>query len=681
VLLIRALSQGGGVREAILEATRFVEEFPDDAVVRRLRADAFKSNLQMEEAIADLDVLIERSPKDPLLLQAKIDLLGEADRLDEARRVLAAQLEITQASDVVPEVASQFCASAARFEREHGDAGRALELLETCLERDPKDPTLILERVDVLDDEGREAEATDFLIARGKETLTRFRVQYALAKRLAALDREEEAEAVLREAGKNVGGAQPLLALADLRVARRDLAGAAGAVVEAIRSELGRGPGDADFDWKSIPPEALFAFGDVFISAEDYGHAEEIVAVLDEPAYSLLLEGRLALMKREPKRALELYEKAFRLWPANSGARYLAGVAAMKLGEFDRATALYQDALRADPEANDAGLVLGRMQLAQGYPGAAFDTLEVFLRKNEDHPHAIRDFATAAMDAGLFQYAEAARARLAEDIQWVGIAIADHARDLAQARGPEEARKYLESSRELFTSTHFEALWTWVETLNALGRLDEAQKKVEGLHRAKPDAAGYAVVWARVLALRGDWEEAKSVLVPVVAAEPGLVAAQRDLGRVLVALGETDEAIEHFDHADRIDPLDAEAGYLACVAREKRARAGDALACFERFVTRNPWHVEGLYAAARLSRAAGDRGDAPRILALQAHRFVEAAPASILPGLAQMLVEVGEPGAAAEIAARAAAHGGAGPAEAAGSVGAATPKNDGKGGP
>ncbi len=662
-ILVRALAYGGGVAEAIREASHVLDEFPDNANVRRLRADAYKSNRQMDAALADLDLLVVQNPKDPRLLEAKIDLLTEMERFDEARAAIGTLRELTQAEDVAPEVAAHFCAAAARFEHDRGRSDQALDQLSDCLERYPKDPTVILSRVDVLDGSGRESEATEFLISAGRDTLSRFRVQYALATRLAGLDRTDEAEKVLLEAAKNVGGAQPLLALADQRVARRDLAGAAQAVVDAIRNELGKGPGDPDFEWKAIPAEALFAFGDVFISAEDYDRAKEIIAVLDEQAYSLLLRARLALATGDPKQALELYEEAFRLWPANSGARYLAGVAAIEVGEFERAMTLYQDALRADPEANDAGIVLARMQLAQGQAGAAFDTLEVFLRKNKEHPQALRDFATAAMRAGLFEYGEGARARLATDLQWAGLALADHARDLSRVRGPEEARKYLESSEELFLPTHFEALWTWVETLKSLGRFDEAAAKVEALHRADPKVAGFAIVWARVLAQWREWEEAKAVLETVSSADPGLHAAQLDLGVAFLALGEIDEAVERFDRADRLDPLDAEASYLACRALEAAGRPEQARARLERFVTRHPWHAQALIDLARLRIAAGDRGEATLVLARQALRFVAEAGPLALPALGHAFADLGQTAEAVESFTRAVAKGSASPAD------------------
>ncbi|MEZ4278913.1 MAG: tetratricopeptide repeat protein [Myxococcota bacterium] len=656
-LFVQALAYGGGIREAIREASRVLEEYPENSTVRRLRADAYKSSLESDEALADYALLIEQNPKDLQLREAQIELLTELERWDEARAAIAALGERTRAADVAPEVAAHFCAAAARFEHDRGETGRALEMLDDCLERHPKDPSVILSRVDVLDGSDRESEATDFLVAAAREAPARFRVQYALATRLAGLGRSDEAEQVLLDAAKNVGGAQPLLALADQRVAKRDLVGAAKAVEDAIRSQLGKGPGDPGFDWKAIPPEALFAFGDVFISAEEYDRAREVVDALEEPAFALLLRARLALATGDPKTALATYEEAFRLWPANSGARYLAGVAAMKLGEFERSLSLYQDALRADAQANDAGIVLARLQLAQGQPGSAFDTLDVFLRKNTDHPQAIRDFAVAAMRAGLFEYAEGARARLASDVQWAGVALADHAGDLARVRGAKEAKDYLESSKDLFLPTHFEALWTWVEMLAALGRFDEAAAKVEALHSADPSAPGFAIVEARILLRQGHADAAKSVLEPIAEAEPGLHAAQREMGNVLAALAEFDAAIARFDAADRLDPLDAEPAHLACRALEAAGRADEARARLERFVSRHPWHAPALIDLARLRVAAGDRSESTAVLARQALRFAGAATAESFGVLGGLLADLGESEAAVEAWARAAARG------------------------
>lgn len=651
-LFIQALFLGGAARDSIREATRFLDEHPEQTTVRRLRADAYEANLQLDEALADLNFLAESEPENPRVLEAKLDLLTKAQRYDEARAVIGALRALMDRKGVEPDVAGHFCAAAARFEHDRGRSEVALRQLDRCIERFEGDPTVLLSRVEVLDGMGRDREATAYLEEVARTTTTRLRVQYAWATRLAGLDRVDEAEQVLLAAAKTVGGAQPLLALADMRVSRRDFPGAAQAVLDAIRNQLGRGPGDPDFEWSQLPAEALFAFGDLFISAEDYAHAEEIVPVVDQEAYRLLLKARLALAKGDPKAALETYELGFKLWPANSGARYLAGVAAMKLGEFDRAASFYQDALRSDVKANDAGLVLARMLIAQGYPGGAMDVLSFYLSENKDDVHAVRLFAQAAMMAGASSYGEGARAKMAEDIDWAGIALADQARDLARIRGREEAARYLESSPKLEAPTHFEALWAWVEIQDSLGHFAAAADRVERVWKRAPGEWGHAIPRARVLAKQAKWEEARAILEPLADAHPTVLVLQRDLGKVLLGMGEIDAGLARLDRADRLDPLDPEASELACFAALDHRSAGQSPEAAEKrcesFLSRHPWHGRVALRLARMRIEAGDTGDRTLVLARQAARFVASAGKEAYAELGHLLLARGDAKGAVE---------------------------------
>jgi len=660
-LFIQALFLGGAARDSIREATRFLEENPDHAVVRRLRADAYEANLQLDDALADLDYLIESDPRNPRILEAKLDLLTKAERFAEAHAVIGELRVLMDGEGVEPEVAGHFCAAAARFELDRGRAAEALEQIDACRERFASDPTVLLSRVEILDGLGRDDEATRFLEEIGPKLPSRLRIQFALATRLAERDRFDQAEAVLRSAATTVGGAQPLLALADLRVARRDFAGAAEAVLEGIRNELGRGPGDADFEWGQLPDEALFAFGDLFISAEDYDHAEQIVPVVRQDSFRLFLKARLALARDDPKTALADYEEGFRIWPANSGARYLAGVAAMKLGEFDRATSFYQDALRSDAKANDAGLVLARMLIAQGYPGAAMDTLGFYVRENEDELHAIRLFATAAMSAGAQEYAENARAKLAENLDWAGIAMADHARDIARIGGLEAAKRYLERSPQLELPTHFEALWAWAEIEDRLGQPERVARRIESLARKDPSARGPALNLGRLHAKAARLPEARAILEPLARAHPEFRAAQLDLGKVLAGEGEIDAALDQLDRADRLDPLEPEASELACfVALDAKPadvpREAASRRC-ESFLARHPWDGRVALRLARERLDAGDTGDRTVVLARQATRFIASSGKEAWGILGQVLAARGESKEAVDNLARAVALG------------------------
>ncbi|MFK7896416.1 MAG: tetratricopeptide repeat protein [Myxococcota bacterium] len=649
-LFVTALYQGGAVLEAIREASSFLEEYPENVNVRRMRADAHKAALMMEEALEDLSYLADNRPEDARALEAQLDLLVELDRVDEARDTLEDLGELMDQDKVLPTVKSNFCAARARFENDHGEPAVGLAMLDECVKEFPKDPTVLLSRVDVLEAVEGEDAATAYLREVAETTPGRFRVQYALGSRLLRLGEVEEAEAVMLRASKTVGGAQPSLALADFRVSQRDFKGASEAVLEGIRLQLGKGPGDPDFSWTELPVEAQFAFGDLFITAEDFERAEEIVAVIDDEqeAYRLILQARLQLSKGDAAQALETYEEAFRLWPSNPGARYLAGVAAMKVGEFDRAAGYYQDALRSDAAANDAGLVLANMQLAQGYPGAAVDTLGTYSREHEADPYSLRLFGRAAVMAGLFQFGEGARARLATDVDWAGIALADQALDLARVRGAEPALEYIESSEELFNESHFEAMTVWADLLTQTGQGDRGVKKVKSLYTSNREKPGYVIAWSRMLARDGEWEKARALLEPIAEANPTLLAAQRDFGTVLMKLGEVDEAIERYDRADQLAPLDPAAAFLACEGLIENGRTALAAERLEVLLERHPWHGGAAHRFAELRIAEGDLGERTQILAKQAARFIVISGPQSYITLGELELKIGNAKEAAE---------------------------------
>lgn len=645
-LYVRALLHGGAEREAVREATAILDVDPDNAVVRRLRVHAHSAILDEPSALDDLAYLVELAPEDPRLRESRIDLLIEMERIDDARAEIDELRVIMEGDAVLPEAHAVFCASTARFEYEQGEVEKAEADLRVCLERHPTEPDVILSLAELLEKEEREGEALAFLRESAAASPGRFRLQNALAQLLLRQGKEEEAEAVLIAAATSVGGAQPHLLLADLRVAGGDPKGAAEAVIDAIRQELGRGPGDADFEWTVIPEEGRFAFGDVFIRAEAYEYAEQIAATLDNEAFRLLLEARMQLDQGRPAEALETYEAAFRLWPSNPAARYLAGRASMEIGEFDQAASFYQDALRADSAATNAGLVLARMQLYRGYPGAAHDTVAFYLMGHPDDPYALRLAGGAAMLAGLYQRGEALRGALAVDPRWAGAALADQAQDIARIRGFAEARSYLEASEELEEPTHYDALSAWAEAVWQLGEPDFAKERVLRLYRASQGEAGPAIAWARLLGKDEQWAEARSVLEGVLEANLTTAALHRELGAVLLQQDEIDAALEHLDRATYLEPEDSRARFMAAQGLLTHDRDAEARDRLTELLIYHPWHGLAAMRLAELAMEEGDFGDETLVQARRAATFHVLSGPGGSALLGRVLLERGESQAA-----------------------------------
>ena len=651
ILFVTALLQGGSRLEAIREATSLLDENPEIRGLRRLRALAHSLVLDHDSALADVEILLDSTPNDIRLHESRLGLLVELERHDEAREQIAEIDELLEDDRFTPTARATFCATSARAEYKWGDEESALARLQGCLESYPGHPDIVITRVEILDAAGRIEEASEELERAAESHPKRFRLQYALSKRLDAQGERGAAESVLMRTAEKLGDSRSWLALADLRVVHEDLKGATEAIDRGLRAETGRAPGEEGFSWSSIPRQNLFAFGDVFVRAQEFERVEEIIPILggEDDVFAQLLRGRMQLERGEPAAALETYEQAFRVWPSNPAARYLAARAAAAIGEFDRAASYYQDSLRADASASDAGLVLARMQIAQGFAGAALETLRTYGRADPSDPHMLRLYAQAAILVGLYQEADVARASLASRVEWAGTALADQASDLARVVSLEEARRYLEASTELESASHFEALSAWVNVLAEMGEFETAAQRVELLRDGNPESAGYWVVWSRILARRGENEEAVEAARRATQLDSELVAAHRELGSALVAVGEVTGALASFDRAASIDPDDPQLEILAAEALLGEAgREGELRGRLERMLERHPWHGLAALYLARLEIEEEIESEAALRRARQAAYFNALSGPDSFEVLAQVLVAQGRAAEAVE---------------------------------
>jgi len=643
-LYVSALLYGGAEIEAVREATRLLDERPDALAIRSLRAQGYESVLDVERAVEDMEIVVDESPGEARAVERLLNLLIKIEDWDGARERIAELRELLQRDGVKPEARAVFCATASRFENQRGNVELAEEQLRGCLEESPSDPNLVFSLVELLDQEGRVDEATRLLEDTSAGFPGRQLIHQGLASRYTRLDRHDEADRLLRETAERIGQPESWLSLADLRVLRGDLAGAAEAVDRAVEIALGVPSDDPNLDWSRLTPESRFGLADVYIRAENYAPADRIIESLDEePGFALLLRARARLTRGDPSGALADYQEAFRSFPSNPAARYLAGRAALEVGEFDLATEFYQDSLRSDSTATDAGLVLGQMLLAEGRTNWAIDTLGFYLTANTEEPHALRLMAQAGAASGQHKWAESVRAILAKNDEWAGIALADQAKDIAFLKGPEEALAYLAESPLLEEPSHFEAFSAWVAYAKLTGEGEAAHERARELTEKNPKDAGPWIVWSRILYDEARPAEAIGALRKAIALNPLLRTAFAELGEMLLAEGKVDEALDAFDRAQELDPLDARAEFSAAKGLADAGRLEEAEERLRALLIRHPWHGR---AALELLDILTDRGESNEWtyqLARRAARYKGTSGPRSLLALARLELERGRP--------------------------------------
>ncbi len=602
-LYVTALVYGGAEREAVAQATRLLEQDPENRSIRELRAYAYESVLDLESAVEDVEILVAESPDQARLVERLLNLLIRIEDWDSARERIIDLRRLLQRDGVSDDARAVFCATAARFEKDRGDLDEAERALRECRVTHPSDPNIIFSLAEFLDGMERVEEAT--LLLEGLAVLYpgREQLRQGLASRYVRLDRYDDADALLLETARVSGRTSSWLALANSRLSAEDLEGTVEAVDRAVQVAMGVRADDPALPWRKMTPESRFGIGDVYVRARQFERASRIIESLDdEPAMGLLLRARMKLDQGDPAGALSDYQEAFKTFPSNPAARYLAGRAALELGEFDLAADLYQDALRSDAAATDAGLVLARMLLAEGRISWAIDTLSFFLSGQPDEPHAIRLLARAGASAGRHGFAEKARARLAIKLDWAGIALADQARDISILSGPEAARDYLAGSPRLEESSHFEAFSSWIALASAAGGEREARERADAVRDRESGSAGPWIVYARLLFDDQEIPLAISAMARAIELNPMIVTAHTELGEMLFAAGRIDEALVALDRARELDPLSARAFMAAANGLYEAERFDEAAKRLHELLIHHPWHGRAALQLVDISR-------------------------------------------------------------------------------
>ena len=517
-LLASLLLEMRNFDEAIRESDALIARDPNDHAAWFVRGRAAEQTGRFETALESADAILAAQPENLDALALRARSLASLKRFAEAE---ATYRHIQQAGAADPERAASACLSLALFLGDkRADAKGATRVAEQCLASYRDDPAAAAPAAEVYDAIDRKDEGTRIV----REALARWpehvELRSLLAQRLIAARELADAEAVLLENIDSAAGPDRWLAVADVRRRRGDLEGALLAVDQALAAK----PSD---------PEALrFAAADLLFELGRVDEAEVRMREVKDPAYRLVLDGRLALERGDAKRALEILTRAIEQWPGNAGARIQAARAANQLGDIERAKSELREATRAAPDDTDAALLLARLYLLEG------DTLNAvaFLSRHHDHrgfttPDAYLLAARTLLAAG--QPAEARK--ILEELrrqEWgAGLAVGELAELAAREGGPAAAVRLVEASGlDLAAPGNEAALRAWLRARLAQGEGPAAAGKLAALLEAHPDRPGLHALRGQTLLASGDLDGAESAFEAALALDGEHAGALRRRG-------------------------------------------------------------------------------------------------------------------------------------------------------
>jgi len=560
------------LEEAIRACDRVLEISPGRLAALQLRAKANLGVHRLEDALADTERLVELAPDDYQNRAIYATVLFDMDRGDEAEAAHELLKEMGEASND-PSLRPRACIAPAVFAKDYRkDPERAEALYLDCVEKYPTDAFLVNHVMSFLDGVEKPDRATDLIRSAVEKAPEDLSLRSTLASRLRRDGDEEEAEKVLVEAAETFGSAAAWNLLTTFYRRTHNPEKALVAVEKVI--ELTGGGGD----------ELRFTQADVLIDLDQLDRAAAIIDTLDEPIYATLIRGRIQLAQGDPAAALQSFDKGIRSWPNNAGARYLAGIAAHELGDWERAISELREAMRADKAQADAAKLLARIHYERGdYQQAVnYSTAALLRSRNEGEPDDYILATRALTKLGQYDKARAAATMLGQIPGQNPSSVAELAQVAYAEEGPQSAVDAIaESGLDLSDMSNAQALRVLIDNLLELDRSQEALAAVDASLAHNPDDA-------ELHAIRGT---------------------------VLTRLRRSDEAAQEFEAARKLDPEEARAlAGLATLAGNARD-FGKAIELFD-LATKAGGDGSGAYAysAAQLTLQLGDKADAMKRL-------------------------------------------------------------------
>ncbi|MDH3211548.1 MAG: tetratricopeptide repeat protein [Myxococcales bacterium] len=565
--------------EAIRAADAVLEIDPERMVALLIRAQSHLGAAQLEQAWEDTSRLVELYPDDYRVRALESTVLADLGRLDEAEAA-AENLKQMGAASGDPEIENRSCLAPAYFaEEKRKDTEKAEALYEDCLEKFPTDSFVVGQAMAFFDRIGKRERSME-LIRRSVEAAPEaLGLRSNLANRLANAGDVEGAEEILVEAVDSFGSAAAWNLLAGFYRRQQNTAKALEAVEKVI--ELSGGGSDA----------LRFTQADILVDLGELDRADEVANALNEPTYARLIRGRILLERGDAKGALEAFDAGIRHWPNNAGARYLAGLAARELGDYERAMSELREAIRADQAATDAALVLASIHFARGEYGLAASFVNTYLRNPgvTQREYALLLGARTLTQMGEYERARRSLKALSEvTSSQQKVALQNAEIDRAES-GPAAAAASIENSGfDLLDPENADLLRAWADYLVQANRGETALVKAEAGAKRHPDSSLHHEIRANLLARLGRTEEARVAFEKSLELDPGNASATGGLATLAANRGDLAAGIEGFDRAAELAGDDLVYAYSAAQLTLMSGDKAGAEARLREIVRRDP---------------------------------------------------------------------------------------------
>jgi tetratricopeptide (TPR) repeat protein len=553
--LAKAYLQSGRVREAYWELHETGRLDPTNVEAQLAYGELSLAAKESEAALEAADGVLAVEPENPIGLALKGRALEQVGRSDEAEEPYRTARELAEEK-------TPYTMMLAGYYQRRGRIDLAEELLDELIAESPS-----------------------------------FRAYTALGRLLASdRQRSDDAEAAFKSALDVAEGD-------DQKAAYRNLAGLyfnVGREDEAVKV-LEQGVAQLDDKLELIYLLARFhrATGDV--ESADKLVEQATLEEPDNPAPFLILSAYRG-RKGDIEGAIEAADKAIEIQPDSKAARLRKAELLVDLGyrsgdelKISEGRSIVDSVLLNEPSDPAALFVRAKVEMAKGDPEAAKASLRSAIDGRPDWAQAHFVLGSAMLLTGDVPGARSALARAVE----LDPGLLEARRLLTQVHARLGEHEYAIEQGRLYLREHPDHIETRIavaQSLVRLGRSDEALKELEKIP-AEQETPDVYYAKARLLAAKGDFEQARVLLLKANDGRPNQPDVLRTLLGVENRLGSVDSALERIRAAVAAEPDVARLHVLNGLVR---VRGGDAVGAeseFRRAIELDPddlWGYEQL---------------------------------------------------------------------------------------
>ncbi|MBS0171111.1 MAG: tetratricopeptide repeat protein [Nitrospira sp.] len=619
-------------RSAVANYQQVIDIVPDHKEALIILAKYYLEAKLTDEVGRTADKVLAKHPQDPQAQALKIAVLAQQDKMDQA---LIRAEELIRAYPTEPDVSILL---ATLYHQTHR-LRDARATLQRALRTHPHDLDLLQNLRNILVEAHDDMAAEQALRQIIQEEPTIYDHRLKLARFFDQLPATDKAEAVLRDAVTVFPeNDQAWLALADFLKMRRGMEPARVALRQAAKQlpystqipfalaalyESHKDFAEAKLVYETVAkdynkkPAGLDAQVKLAQLEFNAGHQEEAERRLSDvlrqnprSAQGLILQGKMALIGRNGKDAVQAFRTVLRDQPELAHVHYLLGQAYLTTGDSSLARESFERSVALQPGLVEASFALATMESRSGQLQSARARLKAILTSHHDHRQAMEILFSLDLAAGDWNHAATMLSRLRQ-VEGESAAtlmaegkLYESRKDFAEAIAAYEraATMAVDAQEPLVAVTHLDL---------QLKQPERARRRLEGILATHPNHPYAHGVMGEVLTLIGKRDSAMGHFREATRINPRWLTPWLNAATLSMAQGQGEVAIRTLREGLTANPASEELHMLLASVLASQNSVEEAIAAYDAVLRMNPRNI---FSANNLAALLADhKSDAPNL--------------------------------------------------------------------